>query len=143
MRFFKFGAVGVVNTAITFVVFNLVVLGLDASAVVGNLVGYSVGFANSFWLNRRWTFGDRPDLPVRRTMGRFAIVYLLSLGLSTALVWVLERAFLASSLVDSVSRALALNAIEAVAVLLAFVVNYLLAERWAFGEGSVALQEEE
>ena len=143
MRFFKFGAVGVVNTAITFVVFNLVVLGLDASAVVGNLVGYSVGFANSFWLNRMWTFGDRPDLPARRTMGRFALVYLLSLGLSTALVWVLERAFLASSLVDSVSRVLALNAIEAVAVLLAFVVNYLLAARWAFDEGPVAPQEEE
>jgi putative flippase GtrA len=56
-RILRFGAVGATNTVITLAVFAaLVALGCPAPAASG--LGFCAGAANSFHLNRRWTFSD-------------------------------------------------------------------------------------
>jgi putative flippase GtrA len=56
-RVLRFCAVGATNTVITLVVFAaLVALGCPAPAASG--IGFCAGAANSFHLNRRWTFSD-------------------------------------------------------------------------------------
>lgn len=57
-RFVKYGAVGVLNTAVTyisFVVLRALGMGLDLS----NLASYALGMCNSFVLNKLWVFRRR------------------------------------------------------------------------------------
>ncbi len=56
----RFGLVGVLNTGLDFTVFVLLFYGLGWPLLVANSLGYLTGLANSYLLNSRWTFGDRP-----------------------------------------------------------------------------------
>ena len=51
----KYGAVGVLNTAITAIVYY-VLRKLDVGVDLANLVSYEVGFVNSYVWNRLWVF---------------------------------------------------------------------------------------
>lgn len=132
MRFLKFGAVGVANTLITLVVFNLIAVVLGWPAVAGNALGWVAGFANSFYWNRRWTFADRTGVDARRSLVRFAVSNVVALLVSTGIVLALQQ--LTQGLASSVPEALLLNGIEALAILASLSVNYVLATRWAFRE---------
>lgn len=131
MRIGKFLTVGVGNTILTIVVFNLLVA-RGSSAAFANFVGYSIGIVNSFFWNRRWTFADRPVESERAAFVRFAVVIGLSLLLTTAVVAALER-FAVNALAPlGVSRLLAVNLVEGLAVLVGLVWNYVLSAKWVF-----------
>lgn len=132
MRFLKFGAVGVANTLITLVVFNLIAVVLGWPAVAGNALGWIAGFTNSFYWNRRWTFADRAGVDARRSLVRFAVANIAALLVSTGIVLGLQK--LTQGMAPGVPEALLLNGIEALAILASLGVNYLLATRWAFRE---------
>ncbi len=133
-RFLTFAAIGAVNTAVTFAVFNLcTAVGLPAAAA--NAVGWTAGFANSFLMNRTWTFADRRGLSTGRTLGRFAATNLVAFAVSEAVV-VAGAALLTAGGASS-SSTLALNAVELLAVAASLCVNYALALRWAFRARSV------
>jgi putative flippase GtrA len=55
-QFLKFGAVGVTNTLLTFVVFTVLLKVLGVWYVVASALGFAVGACNGFLLNRSWTF---------------------------------------------------------------------------------------
>lgn len=55
-KMIRFGAVGVLNTAIGLGVIYLLQNGLDQDYRFANAVGYTLGIINSFILNRIWTF---------------------------------------------------------------------------------------
>jgi putative flippase GtrA len=132
MRFLKFAVVGTANTAITFAVFNLCTGWLHMPAAGANVLGWVTGFVNSFVWNRAWTFRDRGHLTAGRVLPRFAVANLAAFGVSEAVV-VGGQAF-----VNAVTRtagspsALALNAIEALAIGCSLAVNYAISTRWAF-----------
>lgn len=132
MRFLKFGAVGVANTLITLVVFNLIAVVLGWPAVAGNALGWVAGLTNSFYWNRRWTFADRTGVDATRSLVRFALANIVALLVSTGIVLALQR--LTQGLARGVPEALLLNGIEALAILASLSVNYLLATHWAFRE---------
>lgn len=128
-RFLTFAAVGAVNTAVTFAVFNLcVALGLPA--VAANALGWAAGFANSFLMNRTWTFADRRDLPAGRVLARFAVTNAVAFAVSTAVL--ATGAALLTADAGAAAHTLALNAVELLAVGASLCVNYALALRWAF-----------
>ncbi len=128
-RFLTFAAIGLVNTAVTFAVFNLcTAAGLPAAAA--NALGWTAGFANSFLMNRTWTFADRRDLSTHRTLARFAATNAVAFAVSEAVV--LAGAALLSAGSGGAAHTLALNAVELVAVATSLCVNYVLALRWAF-----------
>jgi putative flippase GtrA len=84
----KFAVVGVVNTAIDFVIFTALVSGASWSPVLANVVSYSCAIANSFLLNKHWTFSERRRHG--RTIRQFVLFVgfnLIGLVLSTTIVW--------------------------------------------------------
>jgi putative flippase GtrA len=133
-RFLKFAAVGAVNTAVTFAVFNACA-GLGAPAAAANAAGWTAGFVNSFVLNRAWTFADRRDLPTGRVLTRFATTNVVAFAVSEAVV--VAGAALLPAGMTTLAHTLALNAVELVAVAVSLCVNYALALRWAFRARSV------
>jgi len=54
----RFGTVGLVNTAVGLMAIFAVIYFFGADPALANAVGYTIGFALSFVLNRLWTFGD-------------------------------------------------------------------------------------
>jgi putative flippase GtrA len=132
MRFLKFAVVGVANTAITFLVFNLATRLLGMPAAGANAVGWIAGFANSFVWNSAWTFADRPGLARRRVLLRFAVCNLLALGVSTAVVVGLQAAAAGGGVAAALPRAAELNLIELAAIAGSLSVNYIVSSRWAF-----------
>jgi len=132
-RFLTFAAIGAVNTAVTFAVFNLcTAAGLPAAAA--NALGWAAGFANSFLMNRTWTFADRRDLQAGRTLARFAVTNAAAFAVSEAVVLAGAALLPAGA---GPAHTLALNAVELLAVAASLCVNYVLALRWAFRARSV------
>lgn len=108
-----FGLVGVLNTAVSFVVFQLCYVAFEAGGVtagasptagidmgsfraaVATAIGYSAGVVNSFLLNRGWTF--RVQARSAWQFPRFVIVNIAGLLLGSAAMFVLvdERGYAA------------------------------------------------
>src|ERR1035437_8585258 len=58
VQFVKFGIVGVSNTALTFIVYTVLLKVFGVWYLAASAVGFIVGATNGFLLNRRWTFRD-------------------------------------------------------------------------------------
>ncbi len=87
----RFNLVGVVNTAVTFLIYSgLVALGLDYRAALA--AEYCVGATFSFFANKGFTFGNREPVTPRMVAG-MAGSYAAMLALNMALlVLFVERA---------------------------------------------------
>jgi putative flippase GtrA len=139
VRLLKFALVGIGNTAVTFVVFNLCTAWLHLPAVAANGVGWTAGFLNSFLWNRSWTFADRRGTPARTVFLRFAAVNVVAFGVSEGVLLSLEALASGTGLTATLGQTLTLNLVEAAAIICALAVNYLLSSRWAFaGQSSAA-----
>jgi putative flippase GtrA len=91
-RVARFGLVGVLNTGLDFTVFALLFYGLGWPLLAANSLAYLAGLANSYLLNSRWTFGDRPG---RRSPARpllYAGLNCVGLLLGNFTVWSLAVA---------------------------------------------------
>ena len=55
-QFVKVGVVGVVNTVVSFALFNLFLIGFDWASVASVSVAFAITTFLSYLLNRRWTF---------------------------------------------------------------------------------------
>lgn len=78
----RFGMVGVVNTALGLSAIYALMFFLGTGPALANFVGYGLGLAVSFALNRVWTF--RSALPMAHVLPKYLLVaascYLLNLG---------------------------------------------------------------
>lgn len=78
----RFGAVGLVNTAIGLLAIYAVIFFFNTGPAVANAIGYAIGLAVSFALNRLWTFGD--SRAIGKVLPRYLLVasisYLLNLS---------------------------------------------------------------
>ncbi|MBB4571688.1 GtrA family protein [Rhizobium leucaenae] len=54
----RFGVVGLANTSIGLLTIYATIYFLGSPPLAANAIGYAIGFAISFVLNRRWTFED-------------------------------------------------------------------------------------
>jgi putative flippase GtrA len=86
-EFIKFALVGLLNTGVDVALFSLMVW-LGVSYLAAQVVSYSCGAANSYLLNKIWTF--RSCGLSYSEMMRFAVVNLVSLGISLALLTLLH-----------------------------------------------------
>ena len=57
----RFFFVGLVNTALDFAIFAMFYFVFGTGAIVANAVGYAVAVANSYCLNKYWTFSESRD----------------------------------------------------------------------------------
>lgn len=74
--FFRFGAVGVVNTLAGLAVIFMSKWFFGFSDALANIIGYLCGLAISFTLNRTWTFRDSGALAT--SLARFLLVFLIA-----------------------------------------------------------------
>ena len=91
-RVIRFGLVGVLNTAVDFALFALLFYGVEWPLLAANAAAYSVAAANSYLLNKYWTFGDtsRGRAAILRGM-LFVVLNLVGLALASAAIWVLAQ----------------------------------------------------
>lgn len=72
----RFGAVGLVNTAIGLIAIYAVIFFFNTNPAIANAIGYAIGLAVSFALNRFWTFDDAQSIV------RVLPLYLLTAAIS-------------------------------------------------------------
>lgn len=79
----RFAISGVINTAVDFAVFALLLAGTALGVLGANLLAFAAAVGCSFLLNRFWTFADRRDgSPVAFVLWMSAIALLSSWGLA-------------------------------------------------------------
>ena len=116
----KFGLVGIANTAVDLGCFWLLVAWGQVPPLLANTLSYSLGIANSYLLNRIWTFGGTSfrQAPAAQ-FRRFVLVSLIGLGVSNAVLWTL-------------APVLPLLAAKLVSIAATFVWNFIASKRFVF-----------
>jgi putative flippase GtrA len=88
VQFIKFAVVGVLNSAIQYLVFLFLYSLTGTQYLLASIIGYVAGMINSYILNRRWTFGSR-NQKLLTELSRFVAVNLISLGVNLGLLFLL------------------------------------------------------
>lgn len=117
-EFMKFAFVGLLNTAVDVVIFFLLTW-VNTPYVAAQVVSYSCGAANSYLLNKFWTF--RSGGLSYAEVVRFTVVNLVSLGISIIVLTLLHD-----------TAGLDLAASKAGATVCALAANFLGNKLWVF-----------
>jgi len=87
VQFVKFGIVGVSNTALTFIIYTILLKVFGVWYLAASAIGFIVGATNGFLLNRRWTFAEHVGDSL--TPVRWGVVQGCGLVLDEVLLFVL------------------------------------------------------
>jgi putative flippase GtrA len=87
----KFGLVGVLNTAIGWGTFFVLFHFFSFNYVLANTIGNILGFINSFFWNKFWTFKSK-DLRYEE-MFLFILVFLICLAVQSGILIVFKEVF--------------------------------------------------
>lgn len=88
----RFGAVGILNTGVDFLMFTLCLKVFVFPLLVSQAIGYGCGVINSFFVNRVFTFRAR-EVRSFGAFSVFALINLVSLGVSLLVISWLENTF--------------------------------------------------
>ena len=88
-QFIKFNIVGVMNTVVDFLVFQLLNL-LIGWTYIAQVVGYCCGIVNSYLWNSKWTFRESKTHS-KREIALFLVVNLVSLCVSLGVIWLCKN----------------------------------------------------
>lgn len=124
----KYALVGLSNTGVDFAVFCLLVYLGGASPLWAQPIAYGAGLANSYLLNRHWTFRSAAGVPARGSPVRFVVVNVVSFGAATAVLLALTHAGAPAAWAKAVSIAGSLA------------LNYVGYRLWVFGGEKDVLQ---
>ncbi len=97
-QFVQFGLVGIINTIVSFLIYELLAVYLKVNYVVSNFFSYAVGAAISFLLNKVWTFNDNG--PIASEALVFLMVFIPCFLLQNALLVLLKEKFRLSKTVS-------------------------------------------
>jgi len=123
-QFLKFSFVGVLNTAIQYAVFLVLLRVASVHYLAASLIGYICGLGNSYVLNRRWTFAAAGSSDVSE-LSRFVVVNAAALAVNAGVLYLL------------VSRAgVAAETGQVVAIAFSMCVNFFGNRFWTFGEAA-------
>lgn len=85
LQFLQFNIVGVLNTLVDFIVFQILNLTLGWT-YAAQIISYSCGIINSYLWNSNWTFREQRTRSAREILS-FLAVNLVSLGVSLGVLW--------------------------------------------------------
>lgn len=130
VEFIKFGLVGVMNTAVDFIVFTLLMLA-GVQYLAAQVVSYAAGTLNSYVVNKLWTFkgvkeGEAAGKAASLTADRGEFVRFMLLNAGTLLLSLVLLYWLKSGL--GLPALLAKLLVTGVTV----VVNYIGSKLWVF-----------
>ena len=119
-KIIRFSIVGLLNTALDFGAFSLLYFVVHLNFIVANTIAYGLATANSYILNRLWTFRTQSHSNPEVTMAlQFVILNLVGLGLVNLTLWAL-------------SSFLPILASKGIAILVSFTWNYLTGRNLVF-----------
>lgn len=119
-QFVIFSLVGLVNTAVHFCVFVVLFRAFDVPLLLASALGYCAGIANSYVMNRSWTFRVKGGASTAEFL-RFAAVNIVSLLVNLLVLHFLTRSM---NLMPEIS--------QAAAILASLIVNFAGNKWWAF-----------
>lgn len=82
IKFIKFSLVGVINTLVSIVLFNIF-LWMNMNYIIANIISYCIGILNSYALNSKWSFKSEYS---KKTFLKFAGVNVIILVLNTCIL---------------------------------------------------------
>jgi putative flippase GtrA len=116
-----FGTVGVVNLFVNFAVFNLLWLTvLRTGELKAKAIATLVATTCAYFMNRHWTYRDRPKSTLRREYGLFFVFNLIGLVIEVAVVGIAKYGLHQTHIV-------VLNACTAIGILLGTIFRF-----WAY-----------
>lgn len=117
----KFGVIGAVNTVVNFAVFNLLIWTVFAHGQLkANVVATIVATTSSYFMNRHWTYRDRPKSTLRREYTLFFLFNLAGMLIELSVLGLAKYGLGTDSV-------LALNAAKALALVLGMIFRF-----WAY-----------
>jgi putative flippase GtrA len=120
----RFSLVGIANTLIDFLVFTLLHGFIGLNYIASQTMGYSFGIANSFVLNKKWTFSRiNSNKKTSHELFQFIIVNLISLAIT-----LMAMNFLVKSLNMNVYIS------KIIVTLIAQITNFLAYKLWVFNQ---------
>ncbi len=87
----KYGAVGVLNTFLTLFVIFLCKSVMGVNEYASNALGYTVGFVNSFFFNKKWVFRSKGGYVGEGV--KFCIGFLVCYCAQLAVVWAINQSW--------------------------------------------------
>jgi putative flippase GtrA len=82
----KFGTVGVINLVVNFAVFNALLIAIHGAEVKAKAVATVVATTCAYFLNRYWTYRNRPKTTLRREYGLFFFFNAIGLVIEVSFV---------------------------------------------------------
>src|SRR5690606_17104004 len=117
----KFGTIGVINLFVNFAVFNLLLATvLSTSEVKAKATATVVATTCAYFMNRHWTYRDRPKSTLRREYSLFFFFNLVGLFIEVLVVGLAEYGF-------ELTHIIALNIAGALGILLGTIFRF-----WAY-----------
>ena len=119
-KLIKFGIVGVMNTAVDFLVYTLRVSVFGWGLYISQVISYSCGMLNSYVINRKWTFSTENGF-FSWELVRFVLLNLSMMLLGMAIIWFCTQHLLLHKLVAKL-----------ISTVLVLIVNFLVSNFWVF-----------
>ncbi|MGL4848920.1 MAG: GtrA family protein [Clostridium sp.] len=116
----KFGFVGILNTLINMVVYNILLF-CGLNYIFANSIGYGIGMINSYIWNNVWVFKTKSKSI--HTIIKFIIVNLIVLGINNGLLFILVKEF---DLNKTVAQILV--------IVVTTLINFVGSKLWTFKE---------
>lgn len=117
-RFLKFAIVGVSNTAISFLVY-VVLVKLSLYYILASIISYIAGILNSYILNTAFVFKEKKT---KKNLFMFSSVYLSALLINLTLLYIL---------VDIIGTGPITGQILVTGIVMIY--NYIMQKKWTFG----------
>lgn len=121
-RISRFSLIGALNTAIDFVFFTVFNSLFGVNYAISQVIGYSLGGANSFVFNKKWTFKDENTRKkLSKELFQFVVVNILSLSISVIFMKFLVKDFSFNVYVSKI-----------IVTFIAQITNFLAYKLWVF-----------
>lgn len=119
-KFLKFGLVGILNTIITIIIFNILrVIGMNM--IIANSIGYICGMINSYFWNNKWVFKSNSKDII--TIGKFIVVNVITMFINNFILILLVRNMGINEVIS-----------QGAALVLTIVINFVGNKLWTFNK---------
>lgn len=136
----KFAAVGAANTAVDFIIFNILATVLGFSPILANIASTGVAMTQSFLLNKFFVFKSHGGNRWQQGTLFLLVTVTAMWGVQTFVIWALHvpAEWLAGQFIASpdLANVIALNGTKVIATIASMIWNYIFYRSLVFGKAA-------
>ncbi|MCI9458585.1 MAG: GtrA family protein [Oscillospiraceae bacterium] len=129
-KILKFGVTGVMNTAVDFVVYTVLVSVCGMGLYVSQMISYCCGMLNSYVINRKWTFDTRNGF-FSLELVKFVVLNLAMMLLGMGIIYLCVEQLGLHKLLGKL-----------ISTVLVMAINFVLSNFWVFRNKGTTQGEE-